>query len=198
MDLDRKVRQIWITYCARFNAAARLRRRAVYETWLVPILSVVILTLNVAQLMPFTSNRQTEIVIFTIFGSLLTVVIGLIWRPSESLSRARSMDECALEMKALSIHIEMAVEADLHDQFLEHYSRYNDIEAKYNLNHDHLDHERVTIWKEPGRLQWIQKIWFHIRYYFRYHCGYHLIVVIALSAAVWILLSPSSTQLQLK
>lgn len=185
--------QMWVTKGTRFNADRRLRLESEWSQRSIALLSVYLVILSIAVVVPafgISTTHQTEVSIVTAALSLLLVVLSLLENGRNYLVRADRLHRCAMSIDSLlsDVRAELPLSTGPAPSahMLELSQKYHEVLAGCAENHSEVDFDlfRATHASDfglHGPRALVLRLWCWVRpYWFKSSAGIAPIVV-----AVW-------------
>jgi len=145
-EINRWLKKLWVTKGARFIAAKRFEQHDKWSIITISIVSVYIIFLNLAVLIPHRPSilSNENITFSTICLSILVIVISVILSTRNYKVVSNKFHDCGREITEIydkvciwKINPSKVTEADL----MELVKEYNSLLKKYDINHSRLDYE---------------------------------------------------------
>jgi hypothetical protein len=169
--------EMWFTYKARFNAHARLMLQDAFYLIITSVLSIFIITVNILQLAPeLITMNQSATTCYTISLSIIILVISTVFALSNKKKQAERFHSCALEIHRIYREYKIKQNELTDNEVKEYAKRYDDVLAKYDINHSRSDWIKVSATKGGTKI-WVIPSYYIMTFFVNYFLLILLLIV---------------------
>ena len=167
--LDEFSTTVYKTMSARFTAFHRMKRNRDASKVAEALSSASIIGISLIALQSKDIGLSNQISAFTIILSTFLLVLSLLFSGLDYDKRKDNYHSCGNELNRLyrQIHHDAKIlpEVEQHEKEQNYIKEYEDILAKYNLNHTSFDYQYAIASLDETKTAPILWLWIQIRYY---------------------------------